>query len=354
VKQAAWLVLGMAAGALVAGGALIGLQGAGGGGAAAAATPEPVRTATANVERRDMRSETELDGTLGYADAASLVNGLAGTLTSLPAEGRVLRQGDRVMEVDGRQRSGLLYGSKPAWRRMAEGMSDGTDVIQLERALRELGYLPRSITPDREYDEDTARAVRRWQHQLGVTRDGVLEPGEVVFVPGPVRVGTLRVEPGERVGPGTVIASVTSTERIVRVLLDAEDQGLVATGDTVTVELPDGARTPGTVHDIGTVASTDQEGGVTIPVTITLDDPDATGTLDGAPVTVLVIRQSRDGVLAVPVDALLALREGGYAVQVADPDGGTHYVGVRLGLFTDGWVEITGDITDGARVVVPA
>jgi hypothetical protein len=233
-------------------------------------------------------------------------------------------------------------------------MSDGTDVLQLERALRALGHLPRSVRPDRGFDIQTERAIKRWQRAMGVTRDGVLELGEVVFLPHAVRVGELKVALGERVGPGQVIASTTGTTRVVSIDLDAEDQGIVAVGYAVTVELPDGIRTAGPVRSIGSVATADQDGSITVPVSVSLDDATTSGTLDGAPVTVLVVRQSRDGVLAVPVESLLALREGGYAVQVADAGGDTRYVGVTLGLFTDGWVEVTGDLTEDDRVVVPA
>lgn len=354
MRPTALLLLGIAAGVIIAAGALIGLQRLEPGGAAAASTPEPIRTATASVERRDMRTETELDGTLGYADPGSLVNGLAGTVTRLPAEGRVLSQGDKVLEVDGSQRSGLLYGDKPAWRRMARGMSDGTDVLQLERGLRALGYLPRSERPDRVFDIETERAIKRWQRALGVTRDGVLELGEVVFLPDATRIAELEVVLGERIGPGQVVASTTGTDRVVTIDLDAADQGVVAVGDAVTVELPDDSEAAGTVRDIGTVASAGQDGAVTIPVTVALDDATAGGSLDGAPVAVVVVQQAHEGVLAVPVESLLALREGGYAVQVVDADGDTHYVGVRLGLFTDGWVEVTGDLSEGDQVVVPA
>lgn len=354
MKALTGLVLGLTAGALVTGGALVGVERLGSTGTAAASTPEPVRTATASVERRDMRAETELDGSLGYADPGELLGGLAGTVTRLPREGQVLRQGDRVLEVDGGRRSGLLYGDRPAWRRIVDGMGDGSDVLQVERALRTLGHLPRSVRPDREFDIQTERAIKRWQRALGVRRDGELELGEVVFLPGAIRVGELSVGLGERLGPGQVIASTTGTARVVSIELDAQDQGIVTMGDAVTVELPDGTRTAGTVSEIGTVATAGQDGSITIPVSVSLDDPAASGSLDGAPVTVLVVRQARVGVLAVPVESLLALREGGYAVQVADPDGGTRYVGVRLGMFTDGWVEVTGDVAEDDRVVVPA
>jgi hypothetical protein len=57
----------------------------------------------------------------------------------------------------------------------------------------------------------------------------------------------------------------------------------------------------------------------------------------------------------VPVEAVLALSEGGYAIEVVDGEGGaTHLVGVELGVFADGMVEIVGDVDAGAEVVVPA
>jgi hypothetical protein len=54
---------------------------------------------------------------------------------------------------------------------------------------------------------------------------------------------------------------------------------------------------------------------------------------------------------------LLALLEGGYAVEVAAADGTTHLVGVTTGIFQDGWVEIevpNGGLSAGDLVVVPS
>jgi hypothetical protein len=59
----------------------------------------------------------------------------------------------------------------------------------------------------------------------------------------------------------------------------------------------------------------------------------------------------------VPVNALLALASGGYAVEVVAPDGVHHLVAVQLGLFDDtaGLVQVTGSgLAAGQRVVVPA
>lgn len=88
-------------------------------------------------------------------------------------------------------------------------------------------------------------------------------------------------------------------------------------------------------------------------VTVTLDDPGAGGTLDGARVKVRFTRASREGVLAVPVNALLALSEGGYAVEVYSA-GQRRLVRVETGLFSRGYVEVAGDgLAEGAQVVVP-
>ena len=58
--------------------------------------------------------------------------------------------------------------------------------------------------------------------------------------------------------------------------------------------------------------------------------------------------------LAVPVNALLALQGGGFGVEVVT--GGTsHLVGVTTGLYSNTLVQISGSgITAGMRVEVPS
>jgi hypothetical protein len=151
-------------------------------------------------------------------------------------------------------------------------------------------------------------------------------------------------------GGGDPIATTTSARRVVTLPLEADRQDIVAEGDAVGIELPDGTLTDGTVEEVGRVARTTDRGDTVVDLTIALDDPVATGSLDGAPVTVRITRETREEVLAVPVDALLALAEGGYAVEVADADGTTRLVGVETGLFADGRVEVTGEIGDSVDV----
>jgi multidrug efflux pump subunit AcrA (membrane-fusion protein) len=283
---------------------------------------------------------------------------LRGTVTALPDEGSVVERGEALYELDGQPSGILMYGDRPAWRELAIGL-EGEDVRQLQGNLLELGLGGDALTASGTFDEATLAAVKAWQASLGTPETGVIELGEIVFLPGAVRVAGHSVSTGDTVTAGLEVLTATSTDRVVTVDLAADEQALVTPGDEVEIDLPDGTRATGTVATIGTVATAagDGQGSPTVEVTIVLDDPAASGTVDQAPVDVLITTLSREDVLAVPVNALLALLEGGYAVEVVAADGTTSLVGVETGLFQDGWVEIevpAGGLSEGDQVVVPS
>ncbi len=225
---------------------------------------------------------------------------------------------------------------------------EGVDVEQLEANLEDLGYSPGPV--DGSFDAATQAAVELWQAAVGAEVDGIVHRGEVIFVEFPVRIIDVLAAPGST-APGPVLAT-SSADITVAVALPAADQGVVGAGDTVTVELPDGRRTSATVSSVGTIA-TQGQGGATFEVVVVLDDPAVAAGLDEAPVDVQVVTDSRQGVLAVPVTALVALREGGYAVEV-QRGSGTTLVAVEPGFYASGLVEIlSGDLAAGDRVVVP-
>ena len=163
------------------------------------------------------------------------------------------------------------------------------------------------------------------------------------------------MEVGAVVGPGTPMYATSGRNHEVLVLLDADRQDLLTTGDPVTVVLPDEVETPGVVRDISRIVVTVGQGpdaARVVEVLIDLLTEDAAGDLDEAPVDVDVVTNRAQNVLAVPVEALLALAEGGYALEVAEDDGGTRLIGVDIGTFADGLVEVMGDVAPGDRVVV--
>ena len=242
------------------------------------------------------------------------------------------------------------------------GVADGRDVRQLEQNLVALGYDPnRDIEIDDHFESATAAAIKRWEKARGVRADGVVELGEIVFLPGARRIGEHRASLGTVMQPGAEVMETSSTRQVVTVKLDATRQGLVGEGDRVSVELPDGRSVNGRVTEVGRVAQTDaqtdgsdadgEEEDSYVLVTVTLDS--RVRAFDQAPVDVDVAKETKRDALAVPVEALLALAGGGYAVEVVE-GGLRRLIAVELGVFADGYVEISGNgIREGMRVAVP-
>jgi hypothetical protein len=351
------VVTGAAVGLAVMGaGAAVTATSAREGTAEAASTNGAVATAT--VARRDLVLRDDVEGTLGYGDARTVVASAPGTVTRLPAPGSVVTRGRSLYDVNARGVR-LLYGTMPLWRRLAVGVADGADVDQLERNLVELGHDPQGMTIDEGFDADTAAAVKSWQAALAVAETGAVEPGDAVFLPGPRRVGQLETEVGARLQPGQAVLQVTGTIPVVEIDLDATQQELARVGAAVRVELPSGRVVGGRVASVGKVAEVattaqGETGSPTVAVVVRLLEPARRDGLDGAPVVVSLERERARNVLTVPVEAILALRGGGEAVEVVTAGGEHVLTGVETGMFADGYVAISArGIAQGARVVIP-
>lgn len=327
--------------------------------------------ATAVVKRQDLSSVTPVDATLGYAGSYRVTGHGSGTLTWLPPAGRVISQGQVLYKTGNGDPVALLYGSVPAWRTLDEGLT-GADVSQLNHDLVALGDASGSEISSLGWDYyswETKAGVEKLQSALGVSSpSGKLTQGSVVFEPTALRVTTVT---GSLGGPASgPVLTATSDQHVVTIALDASQQSEVKAGDRVSITLPDGTRTPGTVSSVGTVATapggsggSSGQGGsggtgstATIPVTVTLSDPSAAGSLDQAPVTVDVTTATASNALVVPVGALLAQSAGGYAVEVIGQGDTRHLVPVTPGIFDDAneLVQVTGALTPGEHVVVPA
>ena len=318
-------------------------------------------TSLATVTRQTLTSQISVPGTLGYARSYSVVNQAQGVYTGLPAAGSVIRQGGVLYRVSGSPVA-LLYGAVPAYRDLAEGIA-GADVRQLNHDLVTLGYATSSqLDPSSDFfGAATAVAVQGLQRHLGVAQTGSLALGRAVFLPSAVRVTAALAILGTSAGPGPVL-SATSTIRQVSVSLAPADQRYIKTGDDVSIVLPGNVATPGRVSSVARVATTAASGGgpgnssPTVAVHVILLHPRGTGNLDQAPVQVTITTTKVSNVLVVPVNALLALANGGYAVEEVSPGAVHHLVTVSLGLFDDaaGVVQVTGSgLAAGQRVVVP-
>jgi HlyD family secretion protein len=355
-----WVALGIVA--VVAAGAVAAWRagafpratspGAGGQGA-----PAPASRA---VTRQDISATTPLTATLGYAGTYAVRGQGGGTLTWLPPAGRVIRQGQPLYQTGNGSPAVLLYGRVPDWRALGEGVT-GADVSQLNHDLVALGDADGAGISGLGWDYfswETAAGVQKLQSRLRVSSpSGTLPLGSVVFEPEALRVarvtGTLG---GPAAGP---VLTATSDRHVVTVPLDVSQQSDVKAGDKVTITLPDGTTTPGTVSSVGKVATTSESGGdttTTIPVQVKLTDPQAAGALDQAPVTVNITNASVTSALVVPVGALVARSPGGYGVEMIGPGNTRRWVPVTPGIFDDaaGLVQVSGALRPGEHVVVPA
>ena len=315
-------------------------SGGGSGDTAASATEAPE---TAEVVRTDIVDRERVDGTLGYRDVGgSAAAPRAGTVTWLAPEGSTVAGGEALFSLDGEPVL-LLVGDVPLHRDLVVGMR-GDDVAMLNRNL--------GLDGD-TFTAATANALRDRQSAAGGSATGVLRPDGAVVLSSAVRVGTHALTVGTAATAGAELAAVTSDELVVVVALPASKRGRVDEHAEVAVELPSDEVVDGTIESIDPVVTEGVDGEEpTIEVVISLAGD--TGGTDGAPVDVAVTTARADDALAVPVGALLALAEGGYAVEVVADDGTTHLVAVELGLASDesDLVEITGDVAEGDIVVV--
>jgi hypothetical protein len=290
---------------------------------------------------------------LASTDALATVYGPDSTFTGLPSAGAIVRRGERLYSIDG-QPVVLLYGGMVATRAFMAGMAPGPDVAELNANLDALGY-GHGLTGD-AFSAATAAAIDRLQAADREPQTGELLLGAATVEPGPIRVTSVvpTVAVGSPVTAGPVLSASWVT-RQVSIQLDAALEGQVTVGDPVTITLPNNQTTPGRISYVSSVASTGQNGS-TIRVDAVPTDPAATGDLDQAPVNVSITTGSARNALVVPVDALLALASGGYAVEESAAGGRHFLVAVTTGLFDDanGLVQVSGSgLTVGQRVVIP-
>jgi len=313
--------------------------------------------ATATVERGTISATQSWDGTLDFGAPTTVVSAGGGTVTRLADQGEAVGRGDVLFRVNERPAT-LLLGAVPMFRDLGPGDS-GADVEQLEANLAELGY--RGLTGDGEYTSSIADAVEAWQNDIGTEPTGRLGRGDVVFVPQGGQIDALRSEVGDVVGPGTPILDITGTDQVVSLEVEVDDKDRFEIDSEVAILLPGGDEVAGTVAATAVVEVDPQgpEGGAgeadtesILQVEIAVDEQ-APDELVGAPVEVVADIDERTDVLLVPVNALLALAEGGFGLEVVADDGSTSLVPVETGLFADGKVEVeahSAEVAEGTVV----
>ncbi len=313
-------------------------------------------TTTAAVSRGDLRTERQFRATVSYGDEWDVDTPATGTVTRQPAVGTIVGFGEVLVRTDDRPRF-LAEGEIPMYRNLSKvdtsGRDDngnriqllrGFDVAQLQFFLLKGGFdAGGDLTVDGTFGASTEKAVEEWQEEVGLPVTGAVDNTQIVFAPDPVRIAS-----SARVGAAFSGLRVNDAEPSVQVDTTNRDRRALAEGTAVEVRLPDGTTTQGTVS---TQEQTTDSAGTTVWRT-TIRVADALPG-DASSATVTVTEILAQDVLLVPVSALLALAEGGFAVEVVtDRGAGTSLVGVEVGEVLDGRAEVSGDLSVGDQVVV--
>ncbi|MFD4788838.1 hypothetical protein ACFWN1_17625 [Streptomyces sp. NPDC058459] len=317
---------------------------------------------TVRVRRTDLSDSQTVPATLGFGGRTTVKGPAQGIVTALPGVGATARRGRTLYRVDDRPVT-VFYGDTPFFRPLDKPGPTGHDVTVLADNLRALGYeLGPGSPPAARTGPDTGTkltagvlaALERWQHDTGLPATGRLDPGHALVLPGPARVDSV----GARLGDSAAeeVLQLTSLQKTVTAKLDLDSARPVRKGGAVEIILPDDRHIKGRVTSVGTTvqggtgSDDTQDAGAPPSVTVTVVPvrEDDVAAIDAASVQVVFADEVRRHVLVVPVGALLALSEGGYALQ--RPDG--RLVGVKTGLIARGLVEVTGDgVSEGDTVV---
>jgi peptidoglycan hydrolase-like protein with peptidoglycan-binding domain len=161
---------------------------------------------------------------------------------------------------------------------------------------------------------------------------------------------------GESSDPASVpILKTSSTQRIVSVELDPDQQSVAHRGQRVEVLLPADEQARGRVRMIvATEGSSEEAPGAEaepgVEVRISIIGKARAPALDGAAVSVLFTQGLRRDVLSVPLTALVAVGNDHFAV-VAIEGAQRRRIEVAPGLAADGYVEVEGKgLREGMRV----
>ena len=176
-------------------------------------TSEPVKLSTAKVQQLDLVTYDETTATLGFTTSATVSSPIAGTVTSVVAGGDTVDAGTVVATIDGAPVVAMI-GDIPSYRDLSTSSTDGADIRQLELNLVQLGFDPdHEIVIDENYDAATKTAVTAWEDSLGLTGDGKITKGELVFVPGRLLVDTVSATVGGSVNAGSALVVGRQSER---------------------------------------------------------------------------------------------------------------------------------------------
>ncbi|WP_401001108.1 peptidoglycan-binding protein [Agromyces sp. GXQ0307] len=306
-----------------------------------------------SVTAGEVGSSVRLNTVVRWRQDPIAMNQAAGTVTSVAIKsGSEVHPGEVVYSVSLRPVV-IAVGEVPAFRSLAR-QDHGDDVEQVQQMLADLGFYDGDI--DGQFGWVTESAVKTWQRSLGVEGDGVVQLGDVIFVPSlPLQVAL----DNELVFRGAVLSGgepallALSTEPAFTIPATRTQAASMPAGTPVQLNAPDGsAWTAEVAAQTDSAESADQVdvelqgiGGARICgddcSTIPLDEEvRLPSTIETTPAV--------EG-LVVPSAALLSSADR--TVSVVDDDGQKHRVQV---IASARGMSVIEGASEGMRVRIPA
>ena len=259
-----------------------------------------------------------------------------------------------------------IENAQKAYDEALESYNNGVDAAQalaIENAQKAYDEALESYNKGVDKAAELQQAEEELEELQLAAKSETFSPTNALASETPIIVGSYITSEGSAVAANSQMYNISSIGVEVVFQIDASDQDMVSVGDSVEVELPSEERIKATISYIDPVVTQGQNGDF-IEVKLDISSSEGIKVYDQAPVDVFVTSEVSQDVLYVPVNALIALAEGGYALEVYNGESevgvfegvsgvDTTYVGVEIGVFTDGFVEVSGNISEGMIVVVP-
>ena len=229
---------------------------------------------------------------------------------------------------------------------------DADEALIIENAKTAYENALESYNEGAKQEANLEKAQEELENLELLAQSETFSPTNALSLKSSINVGSHVVKVGDAIVAASSLYASSGIAREVTFNLPAGDQGMVFVGDSVIVKLPTDEEIKAVVRFVDSVVTEIGNGSKVIEVILDVVDADNTETYDEAPVDILITSEVSKGVLYVPVNALVALAEGGYAVEVLSGEESA-YIKVEIGVFTDGYVEIIGSIQEGQEVIVP-
>lgn len=303
------------------------------------------------VEQGEVGSSISLNTVAEWTLTPVGSNQASGTVTGVSIEpGQEVSAGTTLYTVNLRPVV-IAQGDVPAFQALSQGMS-GTDVEQLQNLLANGGFYKGTVSGSFGYS--TTVAVKAWQKSLGVSADGVVQLGDLVFVPTlPTRIAldAKVVKRGAALSGGEPVVTGLPAEPSFSVPVSETQAALIPSGTVVEITGPEGEQ--------WVAVAADQEADEFSTITVHLTGLDGASICGDAcasvPVTEATYFSSRVVTVAtvsglrLPSAALLSTADG--STVVIDDEGTQHEVTV---ITSARGMSIIEGVAKGTKVRVPA